>query len=243
MRIAHLAFSVLAYAIFGVALVWAVLFLTGAGSAPLVDKGVRGPVAAALLTDVGLLAVFAVQHTVMARAGFKRALARILPPSAERSLFVLAASLALLLLFWLWRPIPQPLWMVGGWAGLALGAVGWAGWAGLIASTFMIDHLDLFGLRQGWLRFRRRPYSAPRFQTRWFYRWVRHPLMTSFLVIFWAVPKMTVGHALFALAATGYILVGTWFEERDLVRSIPEYPAYRRQVGRLVPRIRPGATL
>lgn len=238
MRPAHLAFSVLAYAIFGVALVWAVLFLTGAGSAPLVDRGPAGSGAAALPVDLGLLAIFAAQHSVMARPGFKRALARILPPSAERSLFVLAASLVLLLLFRFWRPIPRPLWVLPGWAGVAVGIAGWAGWAALIASTFMIDHLDLFGLRQGWQRFRGRSYSGPRFQTRWFYRWVRHPLMTSFLVIFWAAPRMTFGHALFAVAASGYILVGTWFEERDLVRSIPEYPAYRRRVGGLLPRIR-----
>ncbi len=237
MRAAALAYSLAAYAAFGVALVWAVLFLTGAGGPPLVDSGPAAAAPVAILVDLGLLLLFALQHTVMARPASKRWMMRLLPPAAERSTFVLAASAALLLLFWQWRPLPGRLWEVNGAPGLAILGVAWLGWAGVVASTFMIDHWDLFGLRQGWAAFRDQAYAGPRFRTRWFYRWVRHPLMTSFLVVFWAVPRMTAGHALFSAAATAYILVGIWFEERELLRSIPEYAAYRRSVGRLFPRL------
>jgi len=235
---AILVFSVVAYAVFGLALVWAVLFLTGVGGAPWVDRGTPEPAAVAAIVDLALLALFALQHSVMARGSFKRRLSQILPQPAERSLFVLAASLVLIALFGFWRPLPGQVWNAPGAAGGALVVIAWGGWIGLVASTFMIDHLDLFGLRQGWRAFRRREYGGPPFQTRWFYRWVRHPLMTSFLVIFWAVPRMTVGHLLFSAAGSGYILVGTWLEERDLTRAIPEYADYRRRAGRLVPRLR-----
>lgn len=236
MRIASAVYSLVAYALFGVALVWAVLFLTGVGGPPLIDQRTAGPLAPALAIDLELLLLLALQHTVMARPGFKTRLARVLPASAERSTFVLAASAVLLLLFVAWRPLPGVVWTATGAPAVILELVGWAGWLALVASTFMIDHLDLFGLRQGWAAFRRATYRAPKFQTRWFYRWVRHPLMTSFLVIFWAVPRLTAGHALFSVAATAYVLVGIWFEERDLARSIPEYAEYRRRVGGLVPR-------
>lgn len=241
-RVALLAFGILCYAVFGVALVWAVLFLTGAGGSPLVDSGPAAAPAAAVLVDVALLGLFAVQHSVMARGFAKRAIARLVPSAAGRSTYVLAASLTLLLLFWQWRPLGAELWKASGVLGGLLTAAGWLGWLALVASTFMIDHLDLFGLRQPWQAFRRREYSEPRFQTRWFYRLVRHPLMTSFLVVFWAVPRMTAGHLLFSVAATGYVLVGTWFEERDLLSALPEYADYRRRVGRLLPRLssRPG---
>lgn len=236
-RWAALAFSGIAYAAFGVALAWAVLFLTGLAGAPLVDHGASAPRQLAVLVDLGLLGLFAAQHSVMARRWVKRLLTRAVPASAERSVFVLAASLVLLLLFWRWEPLGGAVWQLSGVAGAALTLIAWAGWLGLVASTFMIDHLDLFGLRQGWRAFRGRSYGGPRFQTRWFYRWVRHPLMTSFLVIFWAVPRMTAGHLLFSAAATGYIAVGVWFEERDLQRSIPEYARYRREVGAVLPRL------
>lgn len=237
-RAAHLAFSILAYALFGVALVWAVLFLTGAGQAPLIDSGRSAPPLAAIGADLALLGLFAVQHSVMARPAFKRALVRVVPRAAERSLFVLLASLVLVLLFAAWAPLPAVMWSVGGAAAAVIALIAWAGWAALVASTFMIDHLDLFGLRQGWRRFRDQAYGGPPFQTRWFYRWVRHPLMTSFLVIFWAAPRMTAGHLLFSAAASAYILVGIRLEERDLARALPEYADYRRRVGGLVPRLR-----
>jgi len=237
MRFAIAVYSAVAYAVFGLALVGAVLFLTGAGGPPLLDRGTPGPVPPALAVDVGLLLLFALQHTVMARSAFKTRLRRLLPAAAERSTFVLAASGVLLLLFLAWRPLPGVIWNATGWPAVLIAAAGWVGWLALVASTFMIDHLDLFGLRQGWAAFRRTTYREPRFQTRWFYRWVRHPLMTSFLVIFWAAPRLSVGHALFSAAATAYVLVGIWFEERDLRRAIPEYAEYQRRVGALVPRL------
>jgi methanethiol S-methyltransferase len=237
-RAAHLAFSLLAYATFGVALLWAVLFLTGAGRPPLVDSGPAAPPGLAVLIDTGLLALFALSHSVLARPAVKRALARVVPAAAERSLYVLTAGLVLVLLFGAWRPLPAAVWSIGGPAGALLALLGWLGWAGVVASSFMIDHFDLFGLRQGWHRFRERPYSGPPFQARWLYRWVRHPMMTGFLVVFWATPRMTAGHLLFSVAATGYILVGTRLEERDLLRALPEYAGYRRRVGGVLPKLR-----
>lgn len=236
-------YGLVGYAVFAVSLLAAIPFLTGLGGAPGVDRGPAPPVPIALAIDLGLLALFAIQHTVMARPPFKRALVRAIPEAAERSTFVLAAALALLLLFWLWRPIPGSAWQLGGVPGAAVYGAGWVGWALLVAATFMISHLDLFGLRQAWLGAAGRPYTEPPFQTRWFYRLVRHPMMTAFLVIFWAAPSMTLGHLLFSGGATAYILVGTWFEERALLRSLPEYRDYRTRVPKLIPRPRRPAVL
>ena len=227
-----MAFSLVSYLAFLAATVVAVVFFTGP-----IDRGVQAPLPIALAVDLGLLGVFAVQHTVMARRAFKTRLTRLLPGAAERSLFVLAASASLLLLFWQWRPLPAVIWNAGGAQAVGLWAVYGLGWLVVISSTFMINHFDLFGLRQAWLALRRRPYVPLGFQTRWLYSQVRHPLMTGFLVVFWATPRMTAGHLLFAAAATGYIAIGVWFEERDLVRDLPEYVAYRLRVGAIVPRI------
>lgn len=239
----YLVYSLVAYAVFGLALAWAALFLTWPTGA-LVDHGPTAPPAIAVAVDVALLGLFASQHTVMARTWFKDQLMRLLPRGAERSTFVLAASLALMLLFWQWRPIPALVWSAPAAVGDALVGVGVCGWLLLVSATFMIDHFDLFGLRQGWLAARGRGYSYPPFQTLWLYAVIRHPIMTGFLVIFWAVPRMTLGHLIFSAAATGYILIGVWFEERDLRRQIPEYESYRRLVGAFAPRllrVRPGA--
>ena len=236
MRRGYVVYSAVAYAAFGVSLVWAVLFLTGVGGPPRVDRGSPAPLLPAVVVDVALLLLFAAQHSVMARAATKSWMRRMVPPAAERSTFVLAASAMLLLLFAAWRPLTGVLWSLSGPAEVLVAGLSWAGWAALVASTFMIDHLDLFGLRQGWSGFRGRAYEEPRFQTRWFYRWVRHPMMSSFVVIFWAVPRMTAGHLLFSMAGTAYIAVGVWFEERDLRRAIPEYGDYARRAGAFVPR-------
>lgn len=187
--------------------------------------------------DLALLLVFAIQHTVMARAGFKRRLVRLLPAAAERSTFVLAASLALLLLYWQWRPLPGTVWdLPQPWAAAVLVAYG-LGWALVLASTFMISHADFFGLRQGWLALRRRAYQPPAFVTRYAYAAVRHPLMSGFFIVFWAVPRMSSGHLLFSMAASAYIFVGVWFEERETARELGEpYARYRREVPAFVPR-------
>ena len=210
-----------------------------------IDSGASAPLAEAIVVNLLLLGVFAVQHSVMARRGFKRWWTRFVPWRVERSTFVLAATAALALLLWQWRPIPDPvIWRVEHPAGvLALGIVFWLGWAVLLLSTFLIDHFSLFGLRQS---FTGSPEAAD-FRTPLFYRYVRHPIYLGFLLAFWAAPVMTAGHLLFSAATTGYILIGIWFEERDLVAQFGErYRAYRAQVGMLLPKMRrsrlPGAS-
>jgi protein-S-isoprenylcysteine O-methyltransferase Ste14 len=237
MRRLYLVYGLAAYAVFGAALLWAIAFIGGIGPLSTVDRGPAAPVPLAVALDLLLLGLFAVQHTIMARPAFKRAEARLLPAGAERSTFVLAASLLLVLTFWQWRPLPGVVWDVRDPAGAAaLWALYGFGWLFLTASTFMISHFDLFGLRQSWLAARGRIAESPSFRTAWLYAWIRHPIMTGFLILFWAAPRMTTGHLLFAAVASGYILVGTWFEERDLLQAVPEYAAYRRRVGGLIPR-------
>jgi protein-S-isoprenylcysteine O-methyltransferase Ste14 len=202
--------------------------------------GVNAPLSQAVAINVALLAVFAVQHSVMARRGFKRVWTRLVSPTVERASFVLAASAALALLLWQWRPIAEPvLWSVHNpVARMALQAVFWTGWGVVLISTYLIDHFELFGLRQPWMALRRNTIPAQEFRTPLFYRHVRHPIYLGFLLAFWATPDMSAGHALFTAACTGYILIGIWFEERDLVAQFGKrYLAYREQVGMLLPRI------
>jgi protein-S-isoprenylcysteine O-methyltransferase Ste14 len=195
------------------------------------------PAAAAVAIDIVLLGIFAVQHSVMARAGFKRWWTRIVPPAVERSTYVLFASAALALMLWQWRPLPAIVWEVRDAAVVtALQVVFWLGWGVLLVSTFLINHFELFGLRQVYAFATDSPIPAPTFRTPLFYRYVRHPIYLGFALAFWAAPVMTVGHLLFAAMSTGYILVGIWFEERDLVRVFGDrYRHYRRQVGMLLP--------
>jgi protein-S-isoprenylcysteine O-methyltransferase Ste14 len=172
----------------------------------------------------------------MARPWFKRALLRVIPQAAERSTYVLASSLALILLFWQWRPLGGTVWHVQNEVGRALLYGGFAfGWALVLFSTVVINHFDLFGLRQTWREFRGQPQSPLRFVTPFLYRAVRHPLYVGWLFAFWSTPTMTLTHLLFAAIATGYILVAIQFEERDLMRAHPEYAEYRRRVPMLVP--------
>jgi len=205
-----------------------------------IDGGATAPLAQAVAIDIALLALFAIQHSVMARRGFKRMWTRWVPPSIERATFVLAASAALALLLWQWRPIAAPaLWTVHEPAArLVLQAVFWAGWGVLLVSTYLIDHFELFGLRQPWQAMRGGSVAAHEFRTPLFYRHVRHPIYLGFLLAFWATPDMSAGHALFAAACTVYILIGIWFEERDLVAQFGQrYLSYRAQVGMLLPRL------
>jgi protein-S-isoprenylcysteine O-methyltransferase Ste14 len=192
----------------------------------------------ALGVNLVLLAIFALQHSIMARRSFKRWWTRIVPPQVERSTYVLAATLALALLLWQWRPIPEPvIWRVTQpAAAMAVWAVFWLGWAVLLLSTFLINHFELFGLRQVFSHALDRKVPDPEFRTPLLYRYTRHPLYLGFVLTFWAAPVMTAGHLLFALGATGYILVGIWFEERDLVVQFGDrYRRYREQVGMLLP--------
>lgn len=231
-----LGYAAAAYGLFLAASVYTVGFLAGFAVPKDIDDGLRSGWPLAVAIDLGLLALFAVQHTVMARSWFKRWLTRVVPGPAERATFVLGATLTLALLFWAWRPVGGVIWKLSGPAYAVLIAVQFAGWAVAISSTFMISHLDLFGLRQACLHLRGTSYTPPAFTERGLYRRVRHPLMTGFLIVFWAAPAMTAGHLLFAAAATGYILAGIWFEERDLVRSLgPAYASYLATVPALIP--------
>lgn len=232
-----LVYAAAVYLLFLAVLGYAVGFFVGFAVPKGIDQGPRAAVPVAAGIDLLLLVLFAVQHTVMARPWFKRRWTRIVPAHAERATFVLAASLVLALLFWLWRPVGGTVWNLSGSGADALWAVYAAGWAVAISSTFLISHFDLFGLRQAWLHARRARYSPPPFTERSLYRRIRHPLMAGFVVVFWSAPTMTAGHLLFAAAATGYILVGIAFEEHDLIQSLGDtYAAYQARVPALIPR-------
>jgi protein-S-isoprenylcysteine O-methyltransferase Ste14 len=187
--------------------------------------------------NLGLLVLFAVQHSVMARPAFKRAWKRVVPEPIERSTYVLASSLALILLFWQWRPMGGVVWDVEApFARLVLYAVCGAGWSTVLVSTFLINHFDLFGLRQTWLYFRAKEYTPIAFRTPGPYRWVRHPLYVGWLLAFWATPTMTAAHLVFALATTGYILTAIQLEEQDLINVYgATYRRYRQRVPMLLP--------
>jgi methanethiol S-methyltransferase len=203
-----------------------------------IDSGATAPLAETLIVNLVLLSLFAVQHSAMARQSFKRWWTRIVSPAVERSTFVLATSLVLMLLLWQWRPIPEPiLWSVDSAAARnVVWGVFWLGWAVLLISSFLINHFELFGLSQVVARLTGSELPKPEFRTPLFYRYVRHPIYLGFLLGFWATPVMTAGHLLFSLATTGYILIGIWFEERDLVAHFgAKYLRYREQVGMLVP--------
>jgi protein-S-isoprenylcysteine O-methyltransferase Ste14 len=200
----------------------------------------QDPLVVALLIDVGLLTLFATQHSIMARKWFKKWWTRIVPKPLERSTYVLFSSLALILLFWQWRPLGGVVWSLEEPVGrLVLRALFAFGWLTVLVSTFLINHFDLFGLRQVWLYLRGRSYTTLKFGTPGPYRLVRHPLYVGWLFAFWSTPTMTFAHLLFSIATTAYILLAIQFEERDLAREHGDtYEAYRRSVPMLIPFIR-----
>jgi methanethiol S-methyltransferase len=229
-------YGIASYAVFFATFLYAVGFIGGFGVPKTLDSPRDIGLGAALAIDLGLLALFAVQHSVMARPAFKRWWTRIVPEAAERSTYVLFSSLALILLFAYWQPLGGMVWNMTSSAGvITMYSLFAAGWVLLLYVTFLIDHFDLFGLRQVWLELRGRPYTAVPFVTPWLYRQVRHPLYIGWFLIVWATPVMSVSHLVFAGMCTAYILVAIQFEERDLIRFHPEYAEYKRRVPMLLP--------
>lgn len=240
-RFACLLYSVLAYAVFFAAFLYLIAFVANIAVPRSLDVGPAASPMAALAIDLALIALFGLQHSVMARPAFKRWITRFVAPAIERSTFVLASSLVLVLLFWAWRPLTFTLWRAEGMAATALLALSALGWGTVLLSTFLIDHFDLFGLRQAWLHFLERPLTPLVFRTTLLYKLVRHPIMLGFLIAFWFTPHMTAGHLLFAAGMTVYILIGVRHEERDLVQALGEpYVQYRRETPAFIPGL-PGA--
>lgn len=241
-RAIFMTYAVFCYLAFLAAFVYAVGFVAGFGvpttldGPPGLDGAAGTSLATALAVDAALLLAFAVQHSVMARKGFKDWWTRVVPRPIERSTYVLAASAALALLFWQWRPIGGTLWQVTGTARTALIALSMSGWLIVFISTWLTSHWDLFGLRQAWRYARGKEQKGLEFQVRGFYRYARHPIYLGFSIAFWATPRMTMGHLVFAVATVVYMLVAIQLEERDLVRVYGDtYRAYRDRVSMIVP--------
>jgi methanethiol S-methyltransferase len=235
-RLTAFTYGVACYVVFLGTFLYAMGFLGNFGVPKAMDSGTRVPFSTALAINAALLTVFALQHSVMARQWFKKAWTRIVPAPVERSTYVLFSSLALILLFWQWQPMGGVIWSVESNAGrIASYGVFAIGWLTVLVTTFLIDHFDLFGLRQVWLYLLGRPYLSPGFRTPGPYRMVRHPLYVGWLMVFWATPVMSAAHLVFALATTAYILIAIQFEERDLSKLHPEYQDYRRSVPMLLP--------
>jgi protein-S-isoprenylcysteine O-methyltransferase Ste14 len=236
-RVATLAAGVVAYLMFFGTILYAIGFVANRVVPKGIDDGAVGPAGPSLLINGAVLMLFVVQHTVMARPAFKRWFTRFVPGAMERSLFVAAASAVLMLTFWQWRPLPQVVWQVEHPVGAGLLLAGsLLGWAVVFASSFMINHFDLFGVRQSVNGFLGRETRPVGFKLVGFYKLVRHPLMVGFLLAFWLTPTMSVGHLFFAVMTTGYIFFGTWIEERDLVAQLGDaYLDYRRRVRGFLP--------
>jgi protein-S-isoprenylcysteine O-methyltransferase Ste14 len=239
-RLFTVAYGAACYVVFLAAFLYAIGFVGNMVVPRSIDAGIDAPFAEAFVVNVLLLGLFAVQHSVMARPAFKSWWTRLVPKTIERSTYVSLSSLLLLLLYWQWRTMPAVIWDVT-WAPGRVGLYGlfWLGWVIALTATFMINHFDLFGLRQVYLAWRGQPYTELEFRTSLLYRLVRHPIMLGFVIAFWATPTMTVGHLLFAIATTGYILIALQLEERDLIAALGDrYREYRSRVPMLIPGFR-----
>lgn len=237
MKIIVFIYGIASYALGVASLLYLICFLSNIVVPKTIDSAAVGGVASAVLVDLILVGLFALQHSVMARPGFKERWTRIVPKPAERSTYVLMTALVLALLFWQWQPIPGVVWNVDNAVGKGLlQGLFWLGWVILFTSTFMINHFDLFGLRQVYLRLKGQPYQPVPFVQVALYRFVRHPIMLGLLIGCWATPTMSVGHLLFAAANTAYVFIGIFFEERDTRRALGEsYERYRRATPMIVP--------
>ena len=236
-RVLALVYGVVAYALFFVSFLYAIGFVDDLMVPKTIDSGAQGSLAAAVVIDLLVLGVFAIQHSVMARPAFKRGWTRLVPKPVERSTYVLFATLALILIMWAWRPIPTLVWSVGhGSLAMAITVLSLLGWGMVLVSTFLINHFELFGLQQVWAYMNGREVPAQAFRSPLFYKMVRHPIYLGFIIAFWAAPTMTVGRLIFAAATTAYIFIGIWFEERDLVGYFGDtYVEYRRRVTMIIP--------
>lgn len=239
-RMLLMGFALVAYAVFFATFLYLIAFVGDLTIVPVtVDRGPDAALGTALAINLGLIALFGLQHSAMARQAFKRWWTRIVPLPAERSFYVLAASLMLILLFWGWRPIPATIWQVENAAGAAvLWAIFAAGWGIVLLSTFLINHFELFGLQQAWFALRDRAAAAPQLRQPFFYRFVRHPLYSGFFLAFWATPHMTAGHLLLAAGMSAWMLLAIRAEEKDLIAVFGrDYEDYRARVGMLAPGI------
>lgn len=239
-RTAVLLYGVISYGLFLMSYLYAIGFVGNIAVPRSIDSEAVVPLGTALIVNLVLLGVFAIQHSVMARPAFKKWFTRIVPRHIERSTYVLFSSVLLIALFVLWQPMGSIIWQVTDPEGQAALYTAFAmGWLVVLVSTFLINHFDLFGLRQVWLYFRDKPYTALKFGTPWLYRYVRHPLYVGWLLAFWATPTMTAAHLVFAIATTVYILIAIQFEERDLISEHgASYANYRKQVPMLIPSYR-----
>jgi len=233
----YLLYGVACYVVFFVTFLYAIAFVGDLPVPKTIDSGTPGGLIPSLVIDAALLGLFAVQHSLMARPAFKKVWTRIVPPPAERSTYVLFASTALIVMYAFWQPLTQPVWTLTGSAAAALQALFWIGWAVVLISTFLISHFELFGVAQVIDRMRGKTAEATQFRTPGFYRVMRHPIYFGFIVAFWATPRMTLGHLVFAAATTAYILIAIQLEEHDLIGIFGDrYRQYRRQAGMLWPK-------
>ena len=240
-RVIALLYGVTCYAMFVATFLYSVGFV---GDYPVdglisitIDSGTPGPLVPSILINLLLLGVFGIQHTVMARPGFKSVWTKVVPKSVERSTYVLLSNLALIFLFWQWQPMPEMVWEVPGVIAYdILAGLFFAGWVFVFISSFMINHFELFGLSQVFYNMSGKEPPSVEFKISGFYKFVRHPIMLGFVIAFWATPAMSQGHLLFAVVTTIYILVALWFEERDLIDSFgAQYAEYRRRVRMIIP--------